>query len=103
MMQQAQQMMQNPQMMQQMQQMMQGMGGGMGGGAPGANPFLPFGAMPPAANPGGADATNNGETANAEVTPTPMDRMRFAMQLQQLASMGFSDETKALAALLRCH
>merc|ERR550514_1871822 len=84
----AQQMLQNPQMM----QMGAAMQGGQGGyanspfGAPGVggapSPFAQMAQqMAAAAPPVGA---GDGGDAAANAVPGPMDRMRFAMQLQQL-------------------
>merc|ERR1712134_171057 len=73
----AQQMMQNPQMMGQVQQMMQMMGG----------------AAPPVGNP----------TQPAGPMDEAMQRARFGPQLSQLMAMGFDDEARCLAALLRCN
>jgi len=100
MMQQMQQMMQNPQAMQQMMQFAGAMGGGGGGmGGQNANPFAAqmaqqMGAALPPPAAGGTETTE-------PAAPGPMDRMRFAMQLQQLAAMGFADEEVCLAALAR--
>merc|ERR1719217_1086005 len=97
MMQNIQQMMQNPQAMQQMMQFAGTMGGG-GMGGQNANPFAAqmaqqMGAALPPPPAGGAETE--------QPAPGPMDRMRFAMQLQQLAAMGFADEEVCLAALAR--
>jgi glutamine synthetase adenylyltransferase len=110
MMQHMQQMMQNPQAMQAMMQMGAAMQGGQGGyanspfGAPGVggapSPFAQMAQqMAAAAPPAGA---GDGGNAAANPIPGPMDRMRFAMQLQQLAAMGFADEEKCLRALSQC-
>merc|ERR1712224_1160395 len=94
------QMMQNPQgqqaqspmaaMMGQNPQMAQMMAQFMGGLAP-----------PAGAGVGTTPAATPGQPA------PPMDeaagRMRFAQQLTQLTSMGFDDEAKCIAALLRCN
>merc|ERR1719214_336293 len=91
-------MMQNPQAMQQMMQFAGAMGGGGGGmGGQNANPFAAqmaqqMGAALPPPAAGGTETTE-------PAAPGPMDRMRFAMQLQQLAAMGFADEEVCLAAL----
>merc|ERR550514_1686669 len=94
---QAQQMMQNPMMQQHMQQMMQNAGamGGGGMGGQNANPFAAqmaqqMGAALPTPAAGGA--------GTEQPAPGPMDRMRFAMQLQQLSAMGFADAEVCLAA-----
>merc|ERR550514_2120898 len=100
----AQRMMADPAMMQQVQQMMQQvmqmrqmmMGGGLG--APGAGGNNLFGAAPAAA--GAGDGVTPPPVPNT--TPGPMDRMRYASQLQQLVAMGFDDEVRCLAALARC-
>merc|ERR1719163_2080827 len=99
MMQQMQQMMQNPQAMQQMMQFAGAMGGGMGGQNAAANPFAAQMAQQMGAALPPAPAAAGAETEPA--APGPMDRMRFAMQLQQLAAMGFADEEVCLAALAR--
>merc|ERR550514_2117156 len=97
MMQNAMQMMQNPQMMQQVMQMRQMMMGG-GLGAPGGGSNNLFGAAPAAA--GAGDGMTPPPVTDA--APGPMDRMRYASQLQQLVAMGFDDEARSLAALARC-
>merc|ERR1719161_1921159 len=88
-----QQMMQNPQMMQ---------------GAMQASPFAQQGGFgqnpmfgnfaPPAPAEGGA----MDEAAVAAAAANPMVRARFAMQLENLLAMGFSDEQKCLRALVQC-
>lgn len=83
----AQQMMNNPQMMQQMMQMMGGGGGGAGGA--GEAGFNPFGAM------GGF-----GGGQQAPVDNSPPEE-RYAAQLQQLNDMGFYEFERNVQALRR--
>merc|ERR1719191_481537 len=108
---QVQQMMQNPQMMQQMMQMMGQMQQGPAqtpGTGPAPSPIASMmqnpqmmqqmmqmmgGAAPPAGNP----------TQPAGPMDEAMQRARFGPQLAQLMAMGFDDEARCLAALLRCN
>jgi len=125
-----QQMMQNPAMMQQAMQMAQAMrnpAGGAPGGLPNAQtpttpsvqtPMQPMGMGPAAGvNPFqqmmmqqmmNQGAGQQAGTAPVGQAPNPvanmpeaMQRARFAAQLQQLAGMGFTDESKCLRALVQ--
>lgn len=103
-------MMQNPAQMMQMMQAAQQFRQMMGAGAAPAAPFAafpgaglgggfgPFGAQAPA-----AQAAPEGGAPAAPMTEMMLNaqRLRFASQLQQLAAMGFTNETVALQALVR--
>mmetsp|Transcript_114649 Transcript_114649/g.297133 ORF Transcript_114649/g.297133 Transcript_114649/m.297133 type:complete len:105 (-) Transcript_114649:222-536(-) len=83
-----QQMMSDPARMQQSMAMAQQMfGGGMGNGMMGGNPLQQ--AMPGA---------NNAATDDALL---PMQRARYAGQLSQLTTMGFTNEAMCLRALVQ--
>merc|ERR1719379_3356391 len=97
MMQQAMQMMSNPQLMQQMMQMRQALGMGAPGGGMFGMPAMPEGGMfgdlaAPAATPAVAGAGAGAMTDEAA-------RERFAAQLTQLMGMGFTNEALCLQAL----
>ncbi|KAK4626728.1 Ubiquitin domain-containing protein DSK2 [Fulvia fulva] len=88
----AQQMMQNPEMMQNMMRMMGGgMGGNAGGEGAGAGGFNPFGAM------GGFGAPTEPQ-APADTRPP---EERYELQLQSLNDMGFYDFDRNVQALRR--
>merc|ERR1719272_1518240 len=115
----AQQMMQNPQMMQQVQQMMQDpqamqnamqmMGQAQMPTSPGQGP--PMAAMMgqnPQMAQMMAQMMQGARAAPGALGQQPpmseaMQRAQFAQQLTQLASMGFDNEAKCLEALLRCN
>jgi len=108
-----QQMMSNPQQMQQMMQlsaqMRQMMAGGAGAGnafqapgvaVPGATSVPPV--TPAAPAPTAAAPTPGAENAGSVPAPMlAMQRMRFQSQLAQLASMGFTNESVCIQALVR--
>merc|ERR1711937_1021735 len=84
MMQNVQQMMSNPAMMQNMQQMMSGQMGQAG-----------YGGMPGAGNPA------PGVPSTGFLAPQQDPRERYQVELVQLMSMGFEDNEKNLAALIK--
>jgi len=109
-----QQMMSDPQQMNQMMQFSAQMRQMMGGGAGADNAFqVPGAAMPgvpavplatPAAPAPTASVPAPDAAANAGAGPAPMlamQRMRFQSQLAQLASMGFTNESVCIQALVR--
>lgn len=97
----AQQLMQNPQMMQQMMASMGGAGGGAGGEqanagmGPGMNPFAALQALQGA---GGFGGMGGGQEAPQDTRP-PEDR--YAEQLRQLNDMGFYEFERNVEALRR--